>query len=85
MDIEASIRDAYRRIVHQPGDFVSLTAIRSLLVGIRYEDMDRALIGMYCRQEINLVPQSNQRELTAMDRALGVRCGGEVKHLISIE
>lgn len=85
MDIESRIRSAYQKLAKRPGDFVPITAIRTLLVGVPAGDLGAMLVRMYRQQAINLVPQSNQRALTATDRAMSVRCGGEDKHLMSID
>jgi hypothetical protein len=39
---------------------------------------------MYEDQEVNLIPQASQTQLTEADRAAAVRCGGEDKHHFSL-
>ncbi|HEY3683452.1 MAG TPA: hypothetical protein VGL93_10455 [Streptosporangiaceae bacterium] len=82
---DALIISAYHEAAAEPGDFVSLTAIRDALVGFPREEVDAALDNLYRHQIINLIPRSNQRALTDAARAAAVHIGDEDKHLISIE
>lgn len=85
IDINACIRDAYRALASEPGEFVKLHELRLRLPDIPRADVDDALGRMYQAQRINLVPQSNQQILSDTDRGSALRVGGEDKHLISIE
>lgn len=84
-DASARIRAAYRLIAAEPGEFVRLAALRLELADLPRADVDAALDLMYRGQQINLIPQSNRRELTGTDQIAALRIGGEDKHLISIE
>jgi hypothetical protein len=65
------------------GRFVSITELRRL-TGLPREEFDAALKSMYRAQQVNLIPQSSPRALTAEDRDAAVYIGAENKHLISI-
>jgi hypothetical protein len=84
VDVETSILKGYSALAGQPGEFVKLSALRDQLTDISRGDTDAALGVMYRNQRVNLVPQSNQRALTAADRASALHIGGEDKHLISV-
>jgi hypothetical protein len=84
-DVESGIVTGYRALASEPGAFVKLSELRQKLADIPRADADVALDRMYQAQRINLIPQSNRRELSASDRESALRIGGEDKHLISIE
>lgn len=75
------IAEAYLGLAGRAGEYVRIRELRERLAGL--QGLDAILIRMYREQEINLVPQSNQRALTPADRAAAVRCGGEDKHRMS--
>jgi hypothetical protein len=85
LDLESRIRKAYRESAREPGGWVSLTELRSLLGGVAKADVDAALRQMNQLPDVNIVPESNQKTLTQADRDAAVRLGGQEKHLISIE
>lgn len=78
--LQGRIAGAYEDLASAPGRFVKIRQIREHLADIARADLDAILIEMYKQQIINLIPQSNQRALTAEDRAAAIRCGGEHKH-----
>ena len=82
--IEASIRTAYKSLVKDPTDWVSLTKLRQRLGDFSKSEIDAALKQMSRSHQIHLVPDSNQKTLTNEDREAAVHIGGEYKHLISI-
>lgn len=84
-DAETVIEAGYRALAGEPGVFVRLAELRGELGDTPRAETDSALDRMYRAQRINLVPQSNRRELTQADHESAVRIGGEDKHLISIE
>jgi len=84
-DLTACIEDGYRSLAASPGEFVSLRELRLRLPGRPRPDVDAALAALFTAQQINLIPQSNQRALSDADRDAALRIGGEHKHLISIE
>lgn len=80
--IKGIIAEAYEDVTTETGnDFAHLSDLRRL-TGDRVApaDFDRVLSDMYRAQECNLVPQSNQRALTAEQRAGALHVGGEDKH-----
>ncbi|GAB3425253.1 hypothetical protein [Flindersiella endophytica] len=83
--IEASIFAGYQELAGEPGDFIKLSQLRRELASIGRDELDATLDRLYQEQYVNLIPQSNQRALTAADRESALRIGGEDKHLISIE
>jgi hypothetical protein len=83
--IEASIFAGYRQLAGEPGDFIKLSQLRRKLASTARDELDATLDRLYQEQYVNLIPQSNQRTLTAADRESALRIGGEDKHLISIE
>jgi hypothetical protein len=83
-DVEASILAGYSVLAGGTGDFIKLSALRQHLADVPQDEIDAALDTMYQEQRINLIPQSNQRALTAADRKSALRIGGEEKYLISV-
>jgi hypothetical protein len=83
--LAAGIEAAYRSLAAAPGQFVSLRAVRLRLPGRPRPAVDAALAALFTAHRVNLVPQSDQRALSAADREAALRIGGEDKHLISIE
>ncbi len=84
-DLEAQIRKAYRALVDAPGDWASLADLRPLLGDVDKKAVDRALTKMIEEsRDVNLVPESNQKQLTDPVKDAAVRIGGQNKHLISI-
>lgn len=85
LDAESLVEAGYRALAGEPGAFVRLAELRGKLGDTPRAKTDAALDRMYRAQRINLIPQSNRRELTQADHESAVRIGGEDKHLISIE
>ncbi|WP_117213374.1 hypothetical protein [Allorhizocola rhizosphaerae] len=84
-DAESQIREAYRKLRTEPRGWVSLTELRPLITGHSKAKVDAALTKMNRTKGVNLIPQSNQKILTADDRAAMVRIGNEDKLLLSID
>ncbi len=84
-DLVTEIRQTYRALADAPGDWVSLADLRPLLGEVEKSAVDEALITMIEQaRDVNLVPESNQKELTDAVRKAAVWVGGQHKHLISI-
>lgn len=81
-DYVTRIRAAYRHLAN-PGELVSLTDLRPMVGGHRGL-VDAALTHLGRQNGVSIVPESNQKMLTAWDRAAAVRIGSQDKHLISI-
>lgn len=83
--VEDRIRAAYRSLPKAPGGWVGLAALRPLLSDLPATEVDAALERMNRRPDVNLVPDSNVKALSAEQRAAAVRFGGESKDLLWIE
>jgi hypothetical protein len=81
-EIEARIRTAYSQLAAEPGAWVSLTRIRPLLEDLAKGEVDAVLVHMNQLPDVNIVPESNQKTLTARDRDAAVTIGDQDKHLI---
>ncbi|MGB3355635.1 MAG: J domain-containing protein [Mycobacterium sp.] len=84
LSTEDRIRDAYRRLAPRPGGWVSLTRLRAELEVPR-ADVDAALTALHRAPGVSVIPQEDQKVLTAEDRAAAVVIGDRPKHLIAIE
>lgn len=82
--IEVRIRDAYGRLAPRPGGWVSLTRLRAEL-DVPRTDVDAALVALHRAPGVSVIPQEDQKVLTAEDRAAAVVIGDRAKHLIAIE
>ncbi|MEU8247731.1 hypothetical protein [Nonomuraea sp. NPDC048916] len=83
-DLESRIRAAYGELAASPGAWVSLTRLRPLLGDAPRREVDEALVRMERLADVNLVPESNQKTLTAQDREAAVNIGDQDKHLLWI-
>lgn len=85
--VEDRIRAAYRELALRPRDWVSLTALRThrLLVELPREEVDEALRRLARTGRTLVVPQANQKMLTAGDRQAALRFGNEDNHHLAIE
>lgn len=84
-DPEQSVRDTVLRLAQRPGGWVGLVRLRAELADIGRDELDAVLRRMYRVPGIHLIPEENQKVLTAEDRSAAVEIGGEHKHLIAIE
>jgi hypothetical protein len=84
-DLDVRVTLAYQELAEFAGDMVSLRDLREHLADVPRPALDSALATMFTAQRVNLIPQSNQQALTAVDREAALRLGGEHKHLICIE
>lgn len=82
--VEDRVRAAYARLATRPGGWVALTRLRAELDDPR-DDVDTALRALYRAPGVSLIPEENQKVLTAADRAAAVTIGDGPKHLIAIE
>lgn len=81
---EERIRVAYDKLAPRPGGWVSLTRLRAELDDPR-EAVDSALVTLHRTPGVSVIPQEDQKVLTAEDRAAAVLIGDRPKHLIAIE
>ena len=83
--LEEQVRAAYVRLAARAGGWVDLVRLRSELPDVSRADLDAALTRMYRVPGVSLVPEENQKTLTAADHAAAVSIGDQAKHLIAIE
>jgi hypothetical protein len=83
--LERRVRQAYTELAGRPGGWVSLTRLRKHLGNPPKDELDAVLSDMSRQPTVYLIPEANQKILTAEDRAAAVYSGGEDKHLISFE
>jgi hypothetical protein len=81
---EERIRSAYDKLAPRPGGWVSLTRLRAELDDPRAA-VDSALVTLHRTPGVSVIPQEDQKVLTAEDRAAAVLIGDRPKHLIAIE
>lgn len=77
------ITAAYRRLAPAAGELVSLGDLRPEVGGHR-EHVDAALKHLGRQRGVALVPEANQKTLTAWDRECAITVGDQAKHAISI-
>ncbi|MDT5327559.1 MAG: hypothetical protein QOF25_4711 [Mycobacterium sp.] len=84
-DVEAKIRAVYVGLAARAGGWVDLVRLRAELPDVSKRELDAALTRMYRNRGVSLIPEENQKTLTAEDRAAAVEIGDQDKHLIAIE
>src|SRR5262249_1133506 len=67
--LESRIRAAYWQLAKEPGDWVGLAAVRDLLDGTPTDEVDDALRRLVRQPDVDIVPETDQRQLTPADRA----------------
>lgn len=77
------IRQAYYRLVAQPGDWLFLSDLRAALPDLPRADFDAA-VRVINAADGAVAPESNQKVLTDAQRAGAIYLGNQHKHLISI-
>jgi hypothetical protein len=83
--VEDRIVHAYASLTPRPGGWVSLTRLRTALGDTPRADVDAALHTLFRPPGVSLIPEENQKVVTAADRDAAVVIGDENKHLIAIE
>jgi hypothetical protein len=83
-DLEERIRKAYSSLTARPGDHLMLADLREALPDVSTATLDAALVRLNRSRDVALVPESNQKMLTAVQRAAAVTIGNQFKHLIAI-
>jgi hypothetical protein len=84
-EVEAKVRTAYVGLAARAGGWVDLVRLREELSDVSRHDLDAALTRMYRIPGVSLVPEDNQKTLTAEDHAAAISIGDQAKHLIAIE
>jgi hypothetical protein len=83
--IESRVRQTYSRLVSRPGGWLGLAKLRAELTDVPRAELDAALVRLYQAPGVSLIPEENQKTLTAADRAAAVEIGTQHQHLIAIE
>lgn len=78
------VRTTYDALAQEPGAWVSLTRLRPFFADVPRADLDEALRELSRRDGVNIVPESNQKALTAADSEAALRLGGQENHLLAI-
>jgi hypothetical protein len=84
-DLPTKIRTAYWELASAPNEWVSLARLRPLLSDVPDSELDEALRSIERTSGVTLVPEVNQKALTAADKKASIRIGGKDKHLIAIQ
>ena len=83
-DVEAAIRDAYDSLASHPGAWVRHTAVRHKVSDVPGELLDEAFRLLGQADDVEMMPESNQKTLTEEDVRNAVRVGGQDTHLMAI-
>lgn len=78
------IRAAYLDLAAEPEALVNLDRVRTALADLSREEVDEALLRLDLLPGVYLVPEDDQRSLSAQERAAAIRIGDEDKHRLSI-
>ncbi|MEX5712657.1 hypothetical protein AB1484_31435 [Parafrankia sp. FMc6] len=82
--LETTIRAAYASLATDAHDWVRLADVRPLLGSVDRKQVDQVLRQMARRPDVRVVPDEDQKSLTAADRAAAVRIGEHDNHLLLI-
>jgi hypothetical protein len=83
--IEDRVRRAYTSLTPRRGGWVSLSRLRTELADTSRAEVDAALHTLFRTPGVSLIPEENQKVLTAADRDAAIVIGDQNKHLIAIE
>lgn len=78
------LRAAYDGLASRQGAWVGLAHLRKALPDLSKQDFDDAVLRLDLLPHVSLIPEVNQKALTAADRAAAIHAGGDDKHLLSI-
>ncbi|MGB7238367.1 MAG: hypothetical protein WBD41_20635 [Rhodococcus sp. (in: high G+C Gram-positive bacteria)] len=84
-NIETRVREAYSRLADRKGELIAIQLIREKLTDIPKPKLDRALGDMYRIDDVVLIAQENQKDLTEAVRKGSITIAGRPVHLIAIE
>jgi hypothetical protein len=84
VSVEARIRAAYDSLASRPGAWLRHTDVRRELGDLPTEVLDEAFRALSRAQDVDMMPESNQKILTEQDRRNAVWVGGMDTHLIAI-
>jgi hypothetical protein len=83
-DLEDQIRKAYDELAAAPGAYLMLADLRAALPGADRASVDAALLRMDLAKSIILIPESNQKVLTAGQRGAAIRINNQNMHLLAV-
>jgi hypothetical protein len=83
-DIGARIRAVYASLAPQPGVWLRHTDVRRKLDDVPREALDEAFRRLGQAEDVDMMPESNQKILTDEDRRHAVLVGGQETHLMAI-
>jgi hypothetical protein len=83
-DLGTRVRRAYDSLAAHPGAWILHTDVRRKLVEVPAEALDEAFRLLSLAEDVEMMPESNQKTLTEEDRRNAVRVGGQDTHLIAI-
>ncbi|BCB86545.1 hypothetical protein [Phytohabitans suffuscus] len=83
-DLDGRIRKVYESLVPRPGAWLRHTVVRRQLGDVPSEALDEAFRLLSQAEDVEMMPESNQKTLTDEDRRNAVRVGGQDTHLIAI-
>lgn len=84
LDLDVEVRKAYADLSREPGNWVRLSDLRDHVARTVRRGVDEALARLSLEEGVAIEPESNQKALTARDRAAAVRLGNQDKHVIAI-
>lgn len=83
-DLEARLRAAYAELAAHPGAWVRHTDVRRRAGDVPPDALDRVFRELSHAEDVEMMPESNQKTLSAEDRRNAVRVGGQDTHLMAI-
>ncbi len=79
-----TVRDAYRKLAGQPGDWVDLADLRDAVPDMPAAAFNQAVKTLARAKDTDIEEQVNQKTLTERDRAAAVHIGGRDQHQMAI-
>ena len=83
-DLETRVRTVYESLTPEPGAWIKITAVRQKLGDVPEAALDDVFRALSEADDVDMMPESNQKTLTAQDRRCAVRVGGQDTHLLAI-
>ncbi|MEV4132244.1 hypothetical protein AB0J72_08775 [Dactylosporangium sp. NPDC049742] len=83
-DVEARIRETYTALAPHLGAWVKHTDVRGKLSDVPAAALDEAFSLLSRAEDVEMMPESNQKTLSAEDHRNAVRVGGQDTHLMAI-
>ena len=83
--VESRIRAAYWALADAPAAWVRIADVRARLDGVPADQVTAAVLRLERERDVHVVPETDQRQLTAADREGAVRIGGKDKHLLRVD